>query len=127
MKTLKYFILTLLFSFSASTYAAKAEPVLNQPVPNTISTEQLVKKITKAGLVRGWQVQKEAKDQLTADIHVRSHYVAVNISLHDNSYDITYRDSKNMKYDEASGTIHRKYNGWVGNLNKDIQRELLSE
>lgn len=126
MKAIKYLLLTLLLGFSTISYAAKPEPVLNQPLHEPISTQQLIKKITKAGLVRGWQIEKESEDKLIAKIHVRTHYVAVNITLHKESYDITYNDSDNMKYNADKGTIHRKYNGWVANLNSDIQRELLS-
>lgn len=126
MKVIKYLFFMLLFGFSSMSLAAKPEPLLNQPIHEPIATQQLIKKITKAGLVRGWQVEKESKDKLIAKIRVRSHYVAVNIILHKDSYDITYNDSDNMKYNAGKGTIHKKYNGWVANLNSDIQRELLS-
>ncbi|MGF1734838.1 hypothetical protein [Photobacterium satsumensis] len=126
MKAIKYILVTLLISFSSFSFAAKPEPVLNQPIHEPIANQQLIKKITKAGLVRGWQVEKESRNKLIAKIHVRSHYVAVNITLNKDSYDITYHDSENMKYNADKDTIHRKYNGWVANLNRDIQKELLS-
>lgn len=126
MKKFKYILVTLLIGFSSFSFAAKPEPVLNQPIHEPMANQQLIKKITQAGLVRGWQVEKESTNKLIAKIHVRSHYVAVNITLNKDSYDITYHDSENMKYNADKDTIHRKYNGWVANLNRDIQKELLS-
>ena len=39
-------------------------------------------------------------------------------------YSITYKDSSNMQYQD--GQIHRNYNGWIENLDRDIRGNLLS-
>ncbi|UPW19355.1 hypothetical protein M0C34_03500 [Agarivorans sp. TSD2052] len=103
--------------------AAKIKPLLDQPIPSQLSADEARYAIVDAGLVRNWVVAEEGEQLMKAEIHVRKHYVAVDIKLHDGQYDILYRDSENMKYSE-DGTIHRKYNGWVKNLNSDIQKEL---
>ncbi|GGB07884.1 hypothetical protein [Agarivorans gilvus] len=103
--------------------AAKIKPVIDQPIPKELSLEEAKKGIIEGGLKRNWIIEEQSENLMKADIYVRKHYVAVNIKLHDGSYDIEYLDSENMKY-QPDGTIHRKYNGWVSNLNSDIQNAL---
>jgi hypothetical protein len=100
------------------------KPLLNQPIPEKLTQEEVKSLMVKAGLKRNWIIKEEQADLMFAEIYVRSHYVAVDIKLHDGQYDISYRDSDNMKYNPASGYIHRKYKGWVKNLSGDIQTEL---
>jgi len=103
--------------------AAKLKPVVDQPIPQELSLEEAKQGIIEGGLKRNWIIEEQSETLMKADIHVRKHYVAVNIKLHDGKYDIEYLDSDNMKY-KPDGTIHRKYNGWVANLNGDIQNAL---
>ena len=39
-------------------------------------------------------------------------------------YSITYKESTNLDY--MNGQIHRNYNGWIENLDRDIRANLLS-
>jgi hypothetical protein len=39
------------------------------------------------------------------------------------TYSITYKDSTNLNY--RDGQIHKNYNGWIENLDRDIRNELL--
>lgn len=104
--------------------AVAPKPLLNQSIPDNLTQDEVKSLMVKAGLKRNWVIKEEQADLMFAEIYVRSHYVAVDIKLHDGQYDILYRDSDNMKYNPASGYIHRKYKGWVKNLSGDIQTEL---
>ncbi len=104
--------------------AAVAEPITDQPLQENLNAKETLVAFIDAGAKRGWTVRQEADQHLIAEIVVRKHFVAVDIKLHDGLYDITYRDSDNMKYRESDGRIHSSYNKWVRNLNADIQAQL---
>ena len=58
------------------------------------------------------------------DLHVRKHTVEIDIKYGDGIIEIIYRDSKNMLYkseDDSTRVIHKKYNAWIMNLQRDIQ------
>lgn len=113
-----------LLIFSPLANAARVIPVVNQPLHSEVSVQQAQAIFSEAVARRGWNIKAgEDKDSLIADLWVRNHYIAVDIKLHQSSYDINYRDSENMKY-KPNGTIHKKYNGWVRNFNNDIQKKL---
>ncbi len=116
-------LLTSVLLLPQAAMAAKIKPVVDQPIPQELSLEEVKQGMVEGGLKRNWIIEEQSENLMKADIHVRSHYVAVNIKLHDGKYDILYLDSDNMKY-KPDGTIHRKYNGWVANLNGDIQNAL---
>jgi hypothetical protein len=40
------------------------------------------------------------------------------------NYSILYKDSKNLKYDEAAQTIHENYSGWIQRLDGAIRTRL---
>ncbi|PMH44585.1 hypothetical protein BCU68_03550 [Vibrio sp. 10N.286.49.B3] len=123
MKLIKVILMSLLI-FSPLANAARVIPVVNQPLHSEVSVQQAQAIFSEAVARRGWNIKAgEDKDSLIADLWVRNHYIAVDIKLHQSSYDINYRDSENMKY-KPNGTIHKKYNGWVRNFNNDIQKKL---
>lgn len=125
MNLIKLALLALI-AFAPMAHASKVIPVTGQPLHSSFSFDEAKALFAKAGAKRGWVVkQAEGDNKLIADIWVRKHYVSVLITLHKDTYDIDYHDSENMKY-KPDGTIHRKYNGWVKNLNSDIQRTLLA-
>ena len=55
---------------------------------------------------------------------MRKHTVEIDIKYGDCIIEIIYRDSKNMLYkseDDSTRVIHKKYNAWIMNLQRDIQ------
>ena len=63
----------------------------------------------------GWYQQR---------LNVRKHTVEIGIKYGDGIIEIIYRDSKNMLYkseDDSTRVIHKKYNVWIMNLQRDIQ------
>ncbi|TCI03279.1 hypothetical protein EZV61_10395 [Corallincola luteus] len=95
----------------------------NQSIPPGLSIAQVSKAILKAGNTRGWLMNKVEEGHIVAEIHVRSHFAAVDIRYNEKNYHLSYRDSDNLKYDGQN--IHKKYNQWVNNLNLDIHNSLL--
>ena len=73
--------------------------------------DQVKTAILKAGIQRQW-VMSEARD----------HVAEVRITYTATSYDIKYDSSLNLQ--ASGGKIHKNYNRWVRNLDKDIQLNL---
>ena len=61
---------------------------------------------------------------VTGRLALRGHVAVVDVRYTVKDYSITYKDSSNMNYQD--GQIHRNYNGWIENLNRDIRANLLS-
>ena len=118
----------LLFVFTG----CGAQKVLNiQKAPLSINKEISIKKMYKAiknaGYRRGWQISKVSPGVAKAYINVRGrHQATVLITYSHNEYSINYKDSEHLKYNAQNNTIHKNYNSWVKNLDKDINFELNS-
>jgi hypothetical protein len=78
--------------------------------------------ILRACRERGWVPSVVQPGIIEARLNVRSHQALVEISYTEDSYAITYKNSKNLDYDD--GSIHRNYNRWVINLSNTIQKEI---
>ncbi|RXK12563.1 hypothetical protein CP965_08260 [Halarcobacter mediterraneus] len=90
-----------------------------------VNTKKVENAIVKAAMKRGWGTKKIKTGLIEAKNNVRGkHLVIVNINYNSKGYKISYKDSRNMKYDAGSNTIHKNYNKWIGNLEKDINYEL---
>ncbi|MEM6710305.1 MAG: hypothetical protein AAF648_16105 [Pseudomonadota bacterium] len=117
----------LLGALSLSLPAHALAPIIDledQPIPDNLSLEQIKRGIRMGALNKGWVVKDAGSNAFEATLFVRKHVVKVKIAWTRSDYAITYISSQNMKARE--GQIHRKYNGWVTNLNNNIQRELYS-
>lgn len=82
--------------------------------------------IRRAAAGLGWQTKDDGPGKLSSTLMLRQHVASVGIDYDATKYSIQYKDSSNLRYDAAKGTIHRNYNTWVQNLNKAIQRELIA-
>lgn len=107
----------------------RCDPVFNVvdvPVPTSsaksLTTEQVRAAIIRAGASLGWQVSDAGPGRLVGTIALRKHTAEIEIPYSDAAYSITYRNSTNL--DAADGQIHKNYNGWIQNLNRDILKQL---
>ncbi len=96
---------------------------------NTIDSKNSMKQIEtaikKGALRKNWSVKKVKEGLLTATINVRGKHIAVvSIPYTTKGYKIDYKDSQGLKYDPSSNTIHKNYNKWVTNLERNINYEL---
>ena len=110
--------------------ACRTAPVFNveaQPIAisgSSHTADDVRKAILRAGSRRGWVFSDEGPGKLVGTLSLRKHQAMVDVTYGKDSYDITYRDSRNLDYDAANNKIHSNYNGWVQNLVKDISIEM---
>ncbi len=122
------FILAMLVAVSAFTIggcrSAMIYNVENAPiaVAEEATMEEVKAAIVRAGAQLGWQMQSVEHGHIIGTLHLRSHMAQVDINYDLDSYDITYRDSRNLDHD--NGQIHSNYNGWIQNLDNAIQSQL---
>ena len=123
-------IIALLFQGNAAAWARSApEPVYNPEFEvSGKSLAEIKKAIRKSVFRRNWEITKESGGSYIAQYIKTSKRsslkVVVNISYSANRVSMRYVDSEGLSYDKAEGTIHRTYNRWVKNLEKDIRGEL---
>ncbi|MEO6202787.1 MAG: hypothetical protein ABIP82_06165 [Nitrospirales bacterium] len=92
--------------------------------------EPILEDVTKAivsastGSTPPWNMQVVKPGHIVATLHVRGHMAAVDILYTTNSYSIKHKESSNLKYDAADGTIHSNYNAWIQRLDGNIRGKL---
>ena len=96
----------------------------NSSIEAKTSSAKVYKLIQRAGYSLGWEVTKIDEGLAKATIHLREHVAVVEISYDSDSFSIKYKDSTNLNYNAQDGTIHKNYNGWIRNLEKQINLEL---
>jgi hypothetical protein len=88
--------------------------------PASMSDAELLEAIQSAGTRRGWVIRPVGPDELEGHLRVRRRHVAVvSITYDRTQFSIRYKDSENLRYDGTR--IHRNYNRWVLNLERDIR------
>ncbi|QED65501.1 hypothetical protein FTV95_19180 [Escherichia coli] len=80
------------------------------------------KAILKAGVERKWIMSEAGQGVIKARQQSRDHSAEIRINYTASSYDINYENSQNLQ--ASGGQIHKNYNRWVRNLDKDIQLNL---
>ncbi|EFB3613888.1 hypothetical protein GKK49_03160 [Escherichia coli] len=103
---------------------ARTAPI--DQVHSTVSAghtqEQVKKAILKAGVERKWIMSEVGQGIIKARQQSRDHSAEIRINYTASSYDINYENSQNLQ--ASGGQIHKNYNRWVRNLDKDIQLNL---
>ncbi|MCF3281496.1 hypothetical protein L1Z99_23930 [Escherichia coli] len=103
---------------------ARTAPI--DQVHSTVSAghtqEQAKKAILKAGVERKWIMSESGQGIIKARQQSRDHSAEIRINYTASSYDINYENSQNLQ--ASGGQIHKNYNRWVRNLDKDIQLNL---
>jgi len=107
-----------------------SRPIMNvtdQPVVaaagKRLTADQVRDTIVAAGTGLGWVMTPVSPGLVSGRLMLRDHVAVVDIRYSATTYSITYKDSTNLNY--RDGQIHRNYNGWVENLDRDIRNELL--
>ena len=108
---------------------ARTAPILNLenvPVISTgekaLTAAQVRQSIITAGTSLGWRIVDAGPGKLEGTLLLREHTAVVDIPYSAKSYSIVYKRSD--KLNEANGTIHSNYNGWVQNLDRTIRTEM---
>lgn len=107
----------------------RANPVFNienAPIEVSVkhSSKDIKKAIIRAGAGLGWQMKAKKSGHIVGTLFLREHVAVVDIKYTKKSYSITYKSSQNLNYDGIN--IHKNYNSWVKNLNRQIQAQLFS-
>ncbi|HAU5601641.1 TPA: hypothetical protein JD320_000785 [Citrobacter koseri] len=84
--------------------------------------EQVKNAILKAGVQRQWIMSEVGPGVIKGRQQTRNHVAEVRITYSAIGYDIKYDSSLNLQ--ASGGKIHKNYNRWVHNLDKDIQVNL---
>jgi hypothetical protein len=110
--------------------ACTTRPIVNitdAPIVTTggkqLTEDEVRKAIITAGSGLGWVIAPVSPGLATGTLNLRTHLAVVDIRYTTKSFSIIYKDSTNLHY--RNGQIHRYYNGWIENLDRDIRSELL--
>ncbi|MGH8583775.1 MAG: hypothetical protein ACREWG_13550 [Gammaproteobacteria bacterium] len=117
-------ILYLLLSALAGCRTAPIYNVAGAPIttPRPVEMVDIQNAIVRAGAGLGWAMKPVTPGHLIGTLHIRNHTAVVDILYNPRSYDITYKDSVNLK--QAGGEIHKNYNAWIQNLDHAIKMQL---
>ena len=86
------------------------------------TSAQVRQAIMTAGTALGWKMEDAGPGKMLGTLNLRTHKAVVDIPYSATSYSILYKSSENLN--EANGTIHSNYVGWVQNLDRAIRTEL---
>lgn len=128
-KILKVAIPAALAFLLIACVGAQVQNVDNAPinVSNTnYDLSDVTKAIQRAGAGLGWQMKEEAPGHIVGTLYLRSHVAVVDITYTLDEYSVNYKDSQNLKYDPTNNTIHKNYNGWIQNLTRAIDSQLVA-
>ena len=107
---------------SAPIYNITDAPVVTASA--AVSVESVKGAILRAGNRLGWQMSESSPGVINAHIELRGHTADTDVRYSAKTYSIIYRGSNNL--DVSGDNIHKNYNGWVENLNRQIRSELAS-
>lgn len=118
-------IVTFSIILSACGRTAPIKNLESQPVPTNIKSADDVKKAIKmAGVSLGWVITENGSNTLKGVLNLRSHQAVISIPYSIKEYSLIYKSSVNLDYDAEEKSIHNNYNGWIQNLNNNIQVQL---
>ena len=122
-------ILAILVVSALLIAGCRSSPILNienAPIEITAkhTSKDIKKAIIRAGAGLGWKMKAKKSGHIIGTLYLREHVAIVDIKYSNKSYSITYKSSENLNYDGTN--IHKNYNGWVTNLNRQIQAQLTS-
>ncbi|MFC1602092.1 hypothetical protein ACFL3U_00840 [Pseudomonadota bacterium] len=109
----------------------KSAPIYNvsdAPVDanaKNLTTENVKKAIIRAGVGLGWQIKEAGPGKLVGTLLLRKHMAKIDIPYSKEGYSLLYRESSQLNYKPETGEIHKNYNGWIQNLDRAIQSQLM--
>ncbi|MCG8157382.1 hypothetical protein JMY81_20515 [Brenneria goodwinii] len=123
----KQLILAGLVCVVALAGCARTAPVLNvtTPIAAHHTDDQVKKAILQAGLEREWVMTPVSPGLINGHLDQRGHVADIRINYSPTSYSINYVSSRNLI--AGDGKIHRNYNRWINNLDREIQLKLAGQ
>lgn len=125
-----YWSIVVLLAVPTLAQAGRNAPIYNpEPIAVGKATLAQVRSVLRTALVkRGWGFKEETPNKMRAVLNVRRHQATVDVDYNTaEGIRIKYKDSVALKYSNEDGeeTIHRNYNSWIQNLERDIRTELV--
>lgn len=119
-------IFTVLAIIGGLAGCARTEPItqINSTISVSHTQSEVKNAILKAGAQRQWIMSEVKPGIIKARQQSNNHTAEVLITYTATGYNIKYDNSLNLK--ASGGKIHKTYNRWVRNLDKDIQVSLAS-
>ncbi len=119
----------------AATAAKARQTELVEPEPQRVyassgvpaSAENLRQAVIRGAQTRGWRVVKVDGSIITLEIVVRQkHTLLVDVLIDQGSYQVRYRDSDNLEYEQRDGArfIHPNVLRWMEYLQLSINSEI---
>jgi hypothetical protein len=103
----------------------KPEPI---QVPAGKGAEAVKKAVRKAFFDKDWKAREIGPGHMqgrhTKTGKDKTHVAVVDVRFDAKSVRISYKDSQELNYNKESGVIHKTYNNWVRNLEKNIRANL---
>ena len=127
MKKIAFSLSLILFLSALPAFARKPIRTGKVTIRKNVSMEQVATAIKDALRGRGWKVTKKAEGAIDALLHIRSHTAAIAITFDQKEITLAYVSSTNLDYKEKKNgkkLIHRNYNNWIHNLERDIDVNL---
>lgn len=115
----KILLLALAVLCLAGCKTAPIQNVQAQPVPHKIGMAKVERAIVEGGAQLGWKMVKTKPGLIIGTLNNRQHTAVVEIPYSSESYSILYKSSDNLNADDK-GNIHKSYNRWIKNLDKEI-------
>jgi hypothetical protein len=99
-------------------------------VPSNFTKEDTRKIIVRtiqdrSWINRGWYLQEAMPDRVRVNLDLRSHHAVVDILYDEKTIRPVLVSSENL--DEHDGVIHKHFNEWMENLEKDIRIQIGEE
>jgi len=125
-------VLPFLALLAVPAHAARTAPLYTpEPiqVPAGKKAEDVKKAVRKALFDKDWEIREIGPGHLQGK-HTKSggkdklHVAVVDVRFDAKSVRISYKDSQELNYDKETGVIHKTYNSWVQNLEKNIRANL---
>ena len=129
-KLARYFTIAILLTVPALAQAGRDAPLYNpEPIAVGKATLAQVRSAVRTALVkRGWGFKEETPNKMRAVLNIRRHQATVDIEYGTaEGIRIKYKDSVELRYNNEDGveSIHRNYNSWIQNLERDMRTELV--
>jgi len=127
MKSIKPLLVAFVCALALSGCASRTAHIVNVDAPLTAhySADHVKQAILQAGLARQWVMTPVQPGVINATLKNRDHQANIQITYGPANYSIHYVSSYNLLADNK-GNIHRNYNHWIANLNKEIQIRLVN-
>lgn len=115
-------VIALCACTAAPIYTVNDAPIVLTP-GKSASPDRVRDAIIRAGTKLGWQMAVAENGVVNGKLYLRGHGAVVDVRYSAKSYSIVYRDSSNLDY--SGDRIHKNYNGWIQNLDREIRYELI--